>query len=316
MNTAFANYWFLTGPTASGKTDVGIELARTLDAEIVSMDSMALYRRMDIGTAKPTAMERAAVPHHLIDVAEPYDNFSLADYLRLADRACAGIVARGKQVLLVGGTPLYLKALLRGVFEGPSADWELRRGWQAFAEREGNAALHAELAKVDALTAGRLHPQDRRRIIRALEVFAKTGESITQLQRQFDISRQAHECRVFVLHWPREQLVPRINGRVDAMFAAGWVEEVRELVAREFPLSRTALQAVGYREIIEYLLSERGLSETMELVKIRTRQFAKRQLTWFRSQSECRWVGVREPFEPAKVADEIAQSTWIPTAFR
>ena len=309
MDTVFAHSWFLTGPTASGKTAVGIELARTLDAEIVSMDSMALYRGMDIGTAKPTAAERAAVPHHLIDVVEPHENFSLAEYLRLAERACADIIARGKQVLFVGGTPLYLKALLRGVFEGPPADWELRRRWQAFAEREGKSALHAELAKVDSMTANRLHLQDTRRIIRALEVFANTGESITGLQKQFEIVRLASECRVFVLDWPRERLVDRIHQRVEAMFNAGWIDEVRTLMAFEKPPSHTALQAVGYREIIEHLRGDREQAETIEWIKTRTRQFAKRQLTWFRSLSECRWMKLVDPFEPAVEADKISHST-------
>jgi tRNA dimethylallyltransferase len=306
--TSFDDCWFLTGATASGKTAVGIELARTLNAEIVSMDSMALFRRMDIGTAKPSMAERAEITHHLIDVVEPYQDFSLAEYLNSAERVAADIQKRGNQVLFVGGTPLYLKALLRGVFEGPPADWELRQRWEAFAQEHGNTALHAELVKVDPLTAARLHPHDARRVVRALEVFEKTGESITRLQQQFDRARSASECRVFMLSWPRETLVERINARVDEMFARGWIDEVKLLIADGKPLSRTALQAVGYAEIVEHLGTQNSISETIERVRIRTRQFAKRQLTWFRSLSECRWLELSQPFDPKALADKIAQS--------
>jgi tRNA dimethylallyltransferase len=303
--TTLHHHWFLTGPTASGKTAVGLELARTLNAEIVSLDSMAVYRGMDIGTAKPTAAERAAVPHHLIDLIEPHDDFSLAEYLRLAERVCAEISEREKRVLFVGGTPLYLKALLRGLFEGPPADWKLRHAWQELAEREGPTALHAELAKVDPLSAARLKPGDTRRLVRALEVFAITGESITTLQKQFEVSRPASECRVFVLDWPRSELVARIDARVEAMFAAGWVNEVRRLTSLQPAASRTAMQAVGYKEIASYLEGAINLEQTIELIQLRTRQFAKRQMTWFRSLSECRQVPMAEPLDAASKAAEI-----------
>jgi tRNA dimethylallyltransferase len=297
--------WYLTGPTASGKTAVGVELARRLGAEIVSLDSMALYRGMDIGTAKPTADERADVPHHLIDVIEPDEQYSVAQYVQAAQAAASEIATRGRVPLFVGGTPLYLKALLRGIFSGPPADWELRRSLQAVAEAEGNEELHARLAAVDPLSARRLHPRDTRRVIRALEVFEKTGRSITELQQQFDRARGADECHVFALDWPRTELEERIDRRVDAMFAAGLVDEVRGLLAAEEPLGRTASQAVGYREVIEHLRGARELAETIELVKLRTRQFAKRQMTWFRSLSECRFVAMSAERSVDDVAREI-----------
>lgn len=312
MSVPFANHWFLTGPTASGKTAVGIELARTLNAEIVSLDSMALYRGMDIGTAKPSAAERAEIPHHLIDVVDPTDEYSLADYLEASRQTCDAITERGRQVLFVGGTPLYLKALLRGVFSGPPADWELRNRYQAIATEKGIERLHAMLTEVDPQSAARLHPQDTRRIIRALEVFEKTGESITQLQQQFQNAPAAEDCRVFVLDWPREKLVERIDRRVDAMFAEGWVEEVQRLNANGKPLSRTALQAVGYREIMEYLRGERSLAETIEIVRIRTRQFSKRQMTWFRSLSECRFISMSEPFDAVRIASDVFANASFP----
>jgi tRNA dimethylallyltransferase len=282
--------WYLTGPTASGKTALALELAARLDAEIVSLDSMAIYRGMDIGTAKPLPEERRVVPHHLIDVVDPDQQYSLAQYVSAAAQAVDLITSRGRVPLFVGGTPLYLKSLLRGIFSGPPADWPLRRELLAMAEIEGTASLHARLAQVDPLSAARLHPGDTRRVIRALEVWEKTGRSITDLQQQFDRARPADECRVFVLDWPRDELQQRINQRVEAMFAGGLVEEVRGLLERYQALSHTAAQAVGYREVVEHLHGVCNLSDTKDLVKIRTRQFAKRQLTWFRSLSECRLV--------------------------
>ena len=193
---------------------MGVELARRIGAEIVSLDSMALYRGMDIGTAKPTAAERRDVPHHLIDVIDPHEEFSLAQYVAAAARAAAEIAGRGRQVLFVGGTPLYLKGLLRGIFEGPPADWPLRRRLADEAAPSGDNWLHQRLAEVDPAAAARLHPNDTRRLIRAIEVFEKTGRPISQWQRQFDVGRPAAECRVFVLDWPKAELDARIERRV------------------------------------------------------------------------------------------------------
>jgi tRNA dimethylallyltransferase len=302
-NTPIKTSWFLTGPTASGKSALGVELALRLGAEIVSMDSMALYRRMDIGTAKPTADERAAVPHHLIDVIEPWEEYSLAQYLEAAEKCAAEISNRNKKVLFVGGTPLYLKGLLRGIFEGPKADDEFRRNLLDEAARNDPDWLHEELKKVDSASAARLHANDARRLIRALEVFHFTGRPISELQQQFEIGRPSNECKVFVLDWPKTELHERIEKRVDAMFEQGLGEEVRALVGQVSNLSKeprqignpphlskTAQQAVGYREVLEHLEGRHSLDETIELVKIHTRQLAKRQNTWFRSLSECRFV--------------------------
>jgi len=306
MPTSLAlDCWFLSGPTAGGKTEAGVELAARIGAEIVSMDSMALYRHMDVGTAKPSERQRSAVPHHLMDVIEPHEEYSLARYLAAAERAVEDIRSRGREVLFVGGTPLYLKGLLRGIFHGPPADWEFRRGLDEEARRRGPGFLHGRLAEVDPEAARRLHPNDTRRIIRALEVFAKTGRPISAHQRQFDIGLPAEACRVFVLDWPKEALHARIERRVDAMFAAGLIDEVRGLLDRGPPLSKTARQALGYREVLEHLEGCRGAEDTVALVKTHTRQFAKRQGTWFRSLSECRFVPISGVIDPQAVADQL-----------
>ncbi len=307
MTTPATDCWFLTGPTAAGKTGVGVELARRIGAEIVSMDSMALYRGMDLGTAKPTPEQRAAVPHHLIDLIEPHEQYSVAAYIEAARRCIDAIKARDREVLFVGGTPLYLKGLLRGIFEGPSADWAFRKGLRDEAGRHEPGWLHLRLAEVDPAAAQRLHPNDTRRLVRALEVYEKTGRPISELQRQFDAGRPAEACRVFVLNWPPKDLHARIDRRVEAMFAAGLLDEVRRLLKRPEPLSRTARKAVGYREVIEHLGGERTLDETVELVKSHTRQLAKRQRTWFRSLSECRFVPVPGRLEAVELAGRIAQ---------
>ncbi|MBN2577383.1 MAG: tRNA (adenosine(37)-N6)-dimethylallyltransferase MiaA, partial [Pirellulales bacterium] len=292
------------------------------------MDSMALYRGMDIGTAKPTAEQRRAVPHHLIDILEPGEEFSLAQYVAAARQCVEEILGRGRQVLFVGGTPLYLKALLRGIFQGPPADEDFRRQWREKAEQQGPAWLHEQVKKVDPVTAARLHPNDTKRLIRALEVFQKSGTPISQLQRQFDRGRPAESCRVFVLNWPRPELHRRIDRRVEEMFSQGLVEEVRNLLtlgataglssSAEYTvgqanrgtrttLSKTARQAVGYREVIEHLEGQSDLPATIQSVKLHTRQLAKRQTTWFRSLSECRFVPA-EGKSPAALAGEIQEA--------
>ena len=298
--------WFLTGPTASGKTSVGIPLAEQLNAEIISLDSMAVYRGMDIGTAKPTESERRRIPHHLIDIVRPNEEFSVAHYLERAERTIVDVRNRGHEVLFVGGTPLYLKVLLRGIFAGPPADWEFREQVQEEVRRVGAAALFERLQQVDPLTASRLHPNDIKRIIRALEVHKLTGRPISHHQLQFDESRPADQCRVFVLQWPRFALHQRIDARVDQFFENGFVDEVRQLRAQYGSLSRTARQAVGYSEVIKYVEGLHDLETTIKLVKTRTHRFAKHQETWFRSLSECRPVPVSVDWQPNLLATDIA----------
>jgi tRNA dimethylallyltransferase len=286
MVDAFRNALILTGPTGSGKTALGIELAERLAAEIVSMDSMALYRGMDIGTAKPTAEERRRVPHHLIDVLDPWESASVAWWLERAAACCRAIEARGKQVLFVGGTPLYLKGMLHGLFAGPPADPELRRRLVEEATSSGPAVLHRRLAAVDAVTAARLHPHDAHRVIRALEVWELTGRPISDWQTQWFTGCQA-ECtirpnQILWLDVPRAELYARIDARVERMIEGGLAAEVRALRELRRPIGHEAAQALGYKEMFAYLDGQASLEETIDRIQTRSRNFAKRQLTWFR----------------------------------
>jgi tRNA dimethylallyltransferase len=295
--------WFLAGATACGKTATALSLAPRIGAEIVSLDSMAIYRGMDIGTAKPSTEERAAVRHHLIDILDPADDFSVADYLRAAEQACEGIVSRGRAPLFVGGTGMYLRALLRGVFEGPSADAGLRARLQSEAVETSPEALHARLAAVDPGAAARLHPADVRRVIRALEIFELTGRPASEQLAEEPLPEDQRPRRVFWLSPPRSWLHGRINHRVDAMFAAGLVDEVRALIGGGRGLGRTASQALGYKEVIEHLEGRISLIDCINQVKTRTRQFAKRQETWFRNLIEAQPVVMTGQ----ETAEEMAQ---------
>ena len=297
--------YFLVGPTASGKTEVGLVVAQALGAEIVSLDSMAVYRGMDIGTAKPTAQERARARFHLLDVREPCEEFSAAEYLKLARRAAADIRSRGRRVLFVGGSPMYLKMLLEGVFRGPRADWGFRRALRARAQREGTQVLHQELARADPEAARRIHPNDLRRIERALEVHHLTGRPISELQRE-NQGALSGPRRIVALRRSRPDLHRRINQRVERMWAGGLLQEVRRLA--RMGLSRSASQAVGYREALRHLAGELTLDEAKELTRRRTRQLAKRQLTWLRSLPDISWVDVDLEEPPEAVAGRVTKT--------
>lgn len=301
--------WFLTGATASGKSKTSLELAKQINAEIISLDSMAIYRGMDIGTAKPPVADRGDVPHHLIDIREPNETFSTSQYRDAAIETIQAIRGRGKEVLFVGGTALYLKALLRGMFEGPPADWEFRKQIEKEIEESGGEFLHERLQMVDPVAAHNIHPNDHRRIIRALEVFSSTGKPISHWQMEFDDPTPAEQCRVFAIRHQRDILHQRIEQRVGSMFESGLIEEVRGLLDKHGELSHTATQAVGYREIIAHLAGEHTEEETRELVLIRTRRFARHQETWFRNLTECRWIDLEADFEPAAVASNIVAMT-------
>jgi tRNA dimethylallyltransferase len=302
----FAECWFLTGATAVGKTRVGLALARRLGAEIIALDSMTVYRGMDIGTAKPTIAERAEVHHHLLDIVDPADEYSVAQYVEAASAKVSELRARGRKVLFVGGTPLYLKSLLRGLFDGPPANWELRHEIEDELIEVGQAALHERLLQIDPVAASNIHPHDTRRLIRALEVYRATGEPLSHQQTEFEEGRGADECRVFVLRRGRSELHRQIDGRVETMIDGGLVDEVRQLTAGDRQLGRTASQAVGYREALAFLAGEYDEHMMTERIKARTRRFAKRQGTWFRSLTECRFIDIAGEVDVATLTDQIA----------
>lgn len=278
----------LAGPTASGKSAVALELARTLNGEIVSVDSMQVYCGLDVGTAKPSSTERSAVPHHLIDVANLNEGFDAARFLALAQAAIADIQARGRVPILCGGTGLYFNVYLNGLGTAPAPDPVLR----AELEATPLPALLDELARLDLVTFNEIDLENRRRVVRAVEVIRLTGQPFSQQRAKWSERAPALIGRMFGLQRDREDLVRRIHQRVDAMFAAGLIEETRRLLSLGLENNRTAMQAIGYRQVVEHLRGERGRLETIELVKIRTRQFAKRQRTWFEGQMDLTWIDV------------------------
>ena len=294
---------FIVGCTASGKSGLGRELARHVDGEIVSIDSMKVYRRMDIGTGKPSREVRQDLPHHLIDVVEPSDDFSVARYVELAERAIEEIDGRGKAIFVVGGTPLYVKGLTEGLFEGPGADQELRATLHDIAAREGTNSLYQRLRAVDPQSTARIHPNDLRRIVRALEVFELTGRPISELQTQWDPPTRKYECAFFGLRREREDQNHRTNDRVRRMIEGGLVDEVRALLAEPKRLGETARKAVGYAEIIDHLAGKTTLADAAEMIKINTRRLAKAQRTWFKRFREIEWIDL----EPHSTAAEIAE---------
>lgn len=294
---------FLIGCTGCGKGGLGRELARRIGAEIISLDSMKVYRRMDIGTAKPSAEARAEVRHHLIDVVEPSEEFSVAAYVNLAEATISEIRSRGKPILIVGGTPLYLKALTEGLFDGPGADAAVRARLHEEASVAGSAVLHERLRAVDPKTAARVHVNDLKRIVRALEVFELAGVPISSLQEQWDRNRPKHDAHLIGLRRNREDQSRRTNDRVHRMIEAGLVDEVERLLAEPLPLSGTARQAVGYAEIIEHLHGRCTLAEAVESIKINTRQFAKAQRTWLRRFPKIEWVEI----EPEATAEQVVE---------
>ena len=298
--TVFADAWILTGCTGAGKSSAALELAEAVGAEIVALDSMTVYRGMDIGTAKPTREERERIPHHLIDVLDPWERGDVAWWLRAAEAACAGIVARGKRPLFVGGTPFYLKALTAGLFAAPPADAELRRTLEAEAvDDAGKKSLHDRLAAVDAKTALRLHPNDVRRVVRALEIFTLTGRPISGQQTEWnqpnfggEAAKSAAALPVVCLDWPRDILNARIDARIDAMLAAGWPAEAEGLLNLSHPVGPEAGQALGYKVLWSVLRGEMTLAAARVLIQTQSKQFAKRQRTWFRSLLNLRTLHV------------------------
>ncbi|MCX7993855.1 MAG: tRNA (adenosine(37)-N6)-dimethylallyltransferase MiaA [Fimbriimonadales bacterium] len=285
----------ILGPTATGKTDVGILLAERWNGEVISADSSAVYRGLDIGSAKPTPEEQQRVRFHLIDVADPDEVFTAAKFRDLALQAIGDIQSRGKRVLVVGGTGLYIRVLLHGFsLAPPPADPEVRARWRAELERVGAPALHERLKRIDPVAAARIHPNDAVRITRALEVYEMTGVPISQWQLHAQTELPAFK---FGLTMPRELLYQRIDRRVDKMIEMGMLQEVQNLLRKGYNPDQPALKGLGYRHLIGYIQGHVGWDEAVQLWKRDTRRFAKRQLTWFRKEPGVHWIDASQGSE-------------------
>lgn len=280
----------IAGPTGVGKTRVAIEIAERIGGEIIGADSMQIYRYLNIGTAKPSVEERAKVPHHLIDFRNPDEEYSAAEYARDAAALIKDIHARGRLPLLVGGTGLYIRAVLQGIFEGPGRDETFRAEMRTLAEEQGKEALYHKLQQVDPVTAERLHPNDLVRIIRALEVFHLTGVPISTHQQEATVPANQYQTCFLVLTMSRERMYARVNVRVDQMIAAGLVQEVHDLLERGYSRELNSMKSLGYKEIAAYLSGEYDLAAAVELMKRNTRHYAKRQITWFRKGRVNVWI--------------------------
>lgn len=304
------NLLAVVGPTATGKTETALLVAEALGGEIVNADSMSLYRGMDVGTAKPTADERKRIPHHLIDILDPDEPFTVAEYKARAEVAIDDIIARGHVPILVGGSGLYVRALVSGVsFAQAPPDRELRAQLAEEAEREGTEALHTRLAEVDREAAARITPRDLKRIIRALEVYVTTGEAISRLQALDRGKAPRYNTCQFGLTLPREELYRRIEARIDQQLASGLVAEVEGLLDRGCQEGLVPMKGLGYAQAARYLRGACGLEEAVVELKRETRRFAKRQSTWFRADKRIQWIDVMKVGGPAGAA-KLIEEQW------
>jgi len=291
---------FLVGPTAVGKTAVSIYLSKLIDAEIISCDSMQVYKGMDIGTQKPTKYQLKKAPHHMINIIAPTRNFSVADFRKKALESIDKIIKKNKTPLFAGGTALYMKALIDGLFPSPKADKTLRAELKK-EERKNPGILHKKLVKIDPKAAKLLHPNDTRRVVRALELYMQTNTPISELKKKTKGLKSKYKIKIFCMNRDRQKLYKDIEKRVDLMFKKGLVSECRRLKKKK--LSMTAKQALGYRETFDYLDLKISLKEAKAFIKRNTRRFAKRQLSWFRNDNRIIWVNVdgKTPKEIAKI---------------
>ena len=280
----------IVGPTASGKSTAALEIAERISGQILTVDSMQVYRAMDIGTAKPTIAEQARAKHHLIDLVDPSESFTVAKFVELADE----VIAKAPTPLVItGGTPLYYKSLFEGLFEGPGADEAVR----GRLREQTNDVLWGRLLEVDPAAADRIHPNDHKRLIRALEVFELTGKPISSFQTEWASGLFRHDAVWIGLSWDREILNRRINARAKLMIEAGWLDETRNILDRFGAFSATASEATGYRELVEVIRGGQSLSDAIEQIKIATRQLARRQMKWFRRWQQIKWISGDRPLE-------------------
>jgi tRNA dimethylallyltransferase len=293
----------IIGVTASGKGRLAFDLAEHLGAEIISIDSMKVYRRMDIGTAKPPKEARQRVKYHLIDIVEPSDSFSVGAFIDAASDAIGQINGRNRKIVAVGGTALYIKSLLYGLFDGAGTDENIRADLRARAETEGPAELHRELTKIDPAAAERINPNDSKRIVRALEVYQLTGKPISSFQKQWQQRKMKHDWTIMGLRREKADASSRINKRVKKMISAGLVDEVKSLLDEEKPLGKQARCAIGYAEIIEHLSGQISLEDAIESIKINSRRLAKGQRTWFKTFQNVHWLDIAEEETPEQILD-------------
>jgi len=292
----------ILGPTGVGKSDVAVDVALRIDGEVVNADSQLVYRHLDIGTAKPTVAIRSTIPHHLIDVVDPDGEFHAARYRDLALQAIEEISLRGKRAIVCGGTGLYLRALVQGLFAGPGKNADIRKRLEEEAEKKGSNILYERLREVDPEATRWIHPNDLYRIVRALEVFELTGKGISFWQKAHGFAESAFDVLKIGLNRERQELYDLINRRCDDMIARGFVEEVKRLEERGYSLDLPALQSVGYRQIGMYLRGQLSLDEGVTFIKRDTRHLARRQLTWFRAGKEIKW------FHPEREREKILQA--------
>jgi tRNA dimethylallyltransferase len=302
------NVVVICGPTGIGKTTVAIELAGSLGGEIVSADSMQIYRFMDIGTAKPTPEEQAAAPHHMIDIVDPDEPFDAARYATLARQAIASIIARQRLPLVVGGTGFYIRALLGGLFDAGASNPKIRRKLLGQAEQEGTEALYERLGTCDPETAAGLHPNDTFRIVRALEVFEITGRPLSVHQQRHGFGDRPYDALIIGLDTDRRHLYERIDQRVDAMMAAGFLEEVKGLLSRGYGQDLKSMQSIGYRHMLDLIGGRCDRQTTLAAMKRDTRRYAKRQLTWFRADPGVVWIAVESRAAIRQRIDEFLSS--------
>ena len=294
------------GPTASGKTELGVKLARQTDGEIISADSMQIYKGMDIASAKPSKEEMGGIPHHLMDFLPPDKAFSVADYVELARNCVNDIHGRGKLPIIVGGTGLYISSLVNNIkFDDTGSDLKFREEMREFADKNGNIALWERLKEIDPKTADRLHPNNVNRVIRALEVFHLSGGTISSAQEKSRLEESPYDACFIMPDYPREVLYGRIDRRVDIMLQRGLIEEAREFFSHADYV--TAAQAIGYKELRPYLDGEKELSECVEKLKRATRNYAKRQLTWFNKTEGLNKIKAENEIGGEKIS-EIAEN--------
>ncbi len=298
----------IVGPTASGKTGVSIELAKLLNGSIVSADSMQIYRHMNIGTAKPDAEEMSSICHYMIDEVNPNESFSVAKYRELALQYINSILEQGKRPIVVGGTGLYINSLMYNIsFSETICDNELRESLKREAVEKGNRHLHEKLRIIDPTAASRIHENDVKRVIRAIEVYTHTNKTISEHARVSRLVPPPYRYIPFGLNWDRKELYERIDTRVDRMIDNGLIDEVKKLVEMGYNKGTTAMQGIGYKEILSYLNGECSLDETISILKRNTRRYAKRQLTWFRRIQEIKWLKVDENSNLSGLAEKIIQ---------